>query len=51
MGSVKWPLGDAAVDDADDVDGLPLAAASAQWPVHTIVLTPPDWPRITEGTR
>ncbi len=24
---------------------------SAQWPVHTIVFTPPDWPRITDGTR
>ena len=49
MGSVMWLLGDVAVDeDDDDVERL---AVSAQWPVHTMVFTPPDWPRMTEGTR
>ena len=48
-----WPLGEVAVDDDDDDDDDDVfrLAESAQCPVHTIVFTPPDWPRMTEGTR
>ena len=33
---------------ASGTDALP--ADVAQWPVQTIVFTPPDWPRTTDGT-